>query len=100
MSGSCVYCHVYCHCRAYLRHPIQSHLTHIHLRDPSILVMETAQHRQGHDVARGLNRATCCLRGFRNTLVDALVRPRAIEIPDVRAEDPPQVGFAHNQHVI
>ena len=35
-------------------------------------MIEAAQHRQGYDVARGVNRATCCIHGFRNTLVDAL----------------------------
>ena len=45
-------------CGAYFRHPCQLHLMHIHLRHPSIRVMETAQYRQGHDLARGAKR--CC----------------------------------------
>ena len=45
-------------CGAYLRDPGQLHLIHIHLRHPSIRVMETAQNRQGNDLALAAKRAT------------------------------------------
>ena len=87
-------------CGAYLRHPLQLHRTHIHLRDQSILVMKTAQNWKGHDGALGAHRATCGIRHFREKLADALVRSRAIEVIHVLIENATQVSCAHDQHVI
>ncbi len=39
-------------CGAYFRHPVQLQSTHIALRNPLILVMETSQHRKGNHRSR------------------------------------------------
>ncbi len=74
---------------AYLRHPLLLGLGHTSSRCPAIRMMETTQHWEGDDEAANVNRASGCVVGFWNTLVAALVRPRAIEIPDVFAENAP-----------
>ncbi len=76
-------------CGAYLRHPLLLGLGHTSSRYPAIRMMETTQHWEGDDEAATLNRASGCVVGFWNTPLVALVRPPAIELPDVCAENAP-----------
>jgi hypothetical protein len=66
----------------------------------AIRVMQTAQHQEGNDLRPTIHRTSCCRPRFRNMLVDALVRARAIEIRHVLGEDTPQVRFAEDQHMV
>ena len=66
----------------------------------AILVMQTTQNWEGNDINQRSNRTSCCIPRFRHVLIDALVRARPIEIPHVLVEDPPQVHFPENQHMV
>ncbi len=62
--------------------------------------MKTSQNWEGDNSASCASRQTNALGRFRNSLVDALVRSRVIEVPDIVFEDAPQLCLVDDQDVI
>ncbi len=62
--------------------------------------METTKNRERSDFGGGAHRKTSVLPWFGDTLVDALVWSRMVEVLDVFVQDAPQVGLAHEQDVV
>ena len=62
--------------------------------------MEATENWEGNDRTIAANSRTWTLFAFWNPLIDALMRPRAIEIRRVLLEDTSQVRFVHEQNVI
>ncbi len=62
--------------------------------------MEATENWEGNDRTIAANSRTWTRFAFWNPLIDALMRPRAIEIRRVLLEDTSQVRFVHEQNVI
>ena len=63
-------------------------------------MMEAAKHWKGNDIPTCVNSLNRAFAWLGNTLVDALVRPRAIEVLHILLGHAPQVHLADNQKMI
>jgi len=73
---------------------------HFRSGGPAIRVVETTKNRECGDFGSGTHRSLPVRPWFGDTLLDALVWPRMIEVLDVFVQDAPQVGLAHEQEVV
>jgi hypothetical protein len=62
--------------------------------------VETAENWERRDFGGGARRIDLLLPRFGDTLVDALMRSRLVEVLGVFVQDAPQVGLAHEQDVV
>ncbi len=74
--------------------------SHFRSGGPAIRVVETSKNGACGDFGNGAHRAIPALLRFGDTLIDALMRSRMIEVLDVFVQDAPQVGLAHEQDVV
>src|SRR3954454_15557948 len=63
-------------------------------------MMQTAKHWQSDDFAQFARTQISILLPFRNTLVDALIWPRPVEVCQVLVEHTSQVSLAHDHDVV
>ena len=73
----------------------------IRVRCPSVVVMESAQGREGEDLpSDGCASVTVTRLVARDALADSLVRPVTVEVLDPFGQDPTQVFFPQDQNMV
>ena len=70
------------------------------LGSPSIVMMKAAEDGKGDDPAHLANWPTSSRFRFWDTLINALMRPRPVEVRHILLEHAPQMSFTHDEQVI
>lgn len=75
-------------------------MTEANLSHPSIIVMETAQHRKGCHGSDNWKPVKIRGRGVWNALSKTLMRPGAIEVVNIGFHDTPQMTLTQDQDMV
>ena len=87
-------------CVGYESHPLPFRFRRLRSGSLPILVMQAAQNRECGDVSGALGWRNWYALRMGHVLVDALMRPRTVEVRHIGAEDAPQTRLAHHQDVV
>ena len=80
--------------------PIRANISQYGSRGTTIVVVKTAQDWEGDNTPRARMFPIHRRRSRRDRLADPLVWPGVVEVPDIRAEDAPQVRLAQDEDMV